>query len=205
VGKDGPSLIDSRMIKALAHPTRVDILNILAEGPSSPSRIAKQLDNVSLNLTAHHIKVLRELDCVELEEEVRHGGRTEHVYRLSKLPMFTAEEWDEVDPRDGQPITLQVLRVVSEEVREAVLSGGFQGGDRHLSRTPLAVDEQGRNEIAAILERTLMDVLKIGEESAERAEREGADVTKMRVVIMHFLLGSFEEDDQAFSPDGGKI
>ena len=202
--KDGPSLIDSRMIKALAHPTRVDILNILAEGPSSPSRIAKQLDNVSLNLTAHHIKVLRELDCVELEEEVRHGGRTEHVYRLSKIPMFSAEEWDEVDPRDGQPITLQVLRVVSEEVREAVLSGGFQGGDRHLSRTPLAVDRQGWREVAAILERALMEVMKVGEESAERVERDGAEVTKMRVVIMQFLLGSLQ-GDQPFSVDGKKI
>jgi DNA-binding transcriptional ArsR family regulator len=204
VGKDGPSLIDSRMIKALAHPTRVDILNILAEGPSSPSRIAKQLDNVSLNLTAHHIKVLRELDCVELEEEVRHGGRTEHVYRLSKIPMFSAEEWDEVDPRDGQPITLQVLRVVSEEVREAVLSGGFEGGDRHLSRTPLAVDEQGWREVAAILERALMEVMKVGEESAERVERDGAEVKKMRVVIMQFLLGALQ-GDQPFPADGKKI
>ena len=204
MGKDGPSLIDSRMIKALAHPTRVDILNILAEGPSSPSRIAKQLDNVSLNLTAHHIKVLRELDCVELEEEVRHGGRTEHVYRLSKTPMFSAEEWDEVDPQDGQPITLQILRVVSEEVGEAVLSGGFQGGDRHLSRTPLSVDEQGWSEVAAILERALMEVMKVGEESVERTSRNGAEVTKMRVVIMQFLLGSLP-GDQPFPVDGKKI
>ncbi len=204
MGKDGPSLIDNRMIKALAHPTRVDILNILAEGPSSPSRIAKQLDNVSLNLTAHHIKVLRELDCVELEEEVRHGGRTEHVYRLSKIPMFSAEEWDEVDPQDGQPITLQILRVVSEEVREAVLSGGFQGGDTHLSRTPLSVDEQGWSEVSAILERALMEVMQVGEESAERARRDGAAVTKMRVVIMQFLLSSLREE-QMLPLDGKKI
>lgn len=176
------------MIKALGHPTRVDILNVLVEGPSSPSRIAKQLDNVSLNLTSHHIKVLRELDCVELQEEVRHGGRTEHIYRLTKRPMFTADEWKEVDPDDGQFLTLDILRVVSEEVRQALLKGGFTGPDRHLSRTPLAVDPEGWQEVVKILERALYELFEVGERSAERAERSGEELTKARVVIMQFLF-----------------
>lgn len=180
------------MVKALAHPTRVDILNILAEGPSSPSRIAKQLDNVSLNLTSHHIKVLKELGCVELEEEVRHGGRTEHVYRLTKRPLFTNEEWEQIDPQDGQPITLEILRVVSEEVRTALLDGGFDGPDRHLSRTPLAVDGEGWREVVQILDRALYELLDVNERSAERAELSGEDLTKIRVVIMHFLAQAQE-------------
>jgi DNA-binding transcriptional ArsR family regulator len=181
------------MIKALAHPTRVDILNILIEGPSSPSRIAKRLDNVSLNLTSHHIKVLRELDCVELEEEVRHGGRTEHIYRLSKRPMFTADEWAQVEPEDGQPLTLEVLRVVSEELQTALLSGGFDAPDRHLSRTPLAVDREGWREVVKILERALYELFEAGERSAERAELSGEELTKIRVVIMQFLAGASRE------------
>lgn len=175
------------MVKALAHPTRVDILNILAEGPSSPSRIAKQLDNVSLNLTSHHIKVLKELSCVELEEEVRHGGRTEHIYRLAKLPLFSNEEWEQIDPEDGQPITLEILRVVSDEVRAALLNGGFDGPDRHLSRTPLAVDQEGWSEVVQILDRAMYELLEVGERSAERAELSDEDLTRIRVVIMHFL------------------
>lgn len=178
------------MIKALAHPTRVDILNVLVEGPSSPSRIARQLDNVSLNLTSHHIKVLRDLDCVELQEEVRHGGRTEHIYRLTKRPMFTAEEWKEVDPNDGQFLTLDILRVVSEEVRRALLKGGFDGHDRHLSRTPLALDREGWQEVAKILERTLYELFEVGERSAERAERNDEELTRARVVIMQFLFAN---------------
>jgi DNA-binding transcriptional ArsR family regulator len=175
------------MIKALAHPTRVDILNVLVEGPSSPSRIAKQLENVSLNLTSHHIKVLRELDCVELQEEVRHGGRTEHIYRLTKRPMFTAEEWKEVDPENGHALTLDILRVVSEEVGQALLDGGFEGADRHLSRTPLAVDREGWQEVTKILERALYELFEVGERSAERAESSGERLAKARIVIMQFL------------------
>jgi DNA-binding transcriptional ArsR family regulator len=178
------------MIKALAHPTRVDILNVLVEGPSSPSRIARQLDNVSLNLTSHHIKVLRELDIVELQEEVRHGGRTEHIYRLTKRPMFTAEEWKEVEPEDGQFLTLDILRVVSEEVQQALLNGGFDGHDRHLSRTPLAVDREGWQEVAKILERALYELFEVGERSAERAERSSEELARIRVVIMHFLASA---------------
>lgn len=176
------------MIKALAHPTRADILNILIEGPSSPSRIAKQLDNVSLNLTSHHIKVLRELDCVELQEEVRHGGRTEHIYRLSKRPMFTAEEWREVGAEDGQAITLDLLRKVSEEVQEALITGGFNAPDRHTSRIPMAVDQEGWEEVVKILERTLYELFEVGERSAGRAARSGEELAKIRIVILHFLL-----------------
>lgn len=176
------------MIKALAHPTRADIMNILLEGPSSPSRIAKQLDSVSLNLTSHHIKVLRELGCVELQEEVRHGGRTEHIYRLAKRPMFTAEEWQEVGAEESQFLTLDLLRKVSEEVQEALLTGGFDGPDRHTSRTPLAVDREGWNEVVKILERTLYELFDVGERSAERAEASGEALMKVRVVILQFLL-----------------
>jgi DNA-binding transcriptional ArsR family regulator len=188
VEKEAPFLVDRRMIKALAHPTRADILNILSEGPSSPSRIAKQLDNVSLNLTSHHIKVLRELDCVELQEEVRHGGRTEHIYRLCKRPMFTAEEWQEVGAEESQFLTLDLLRKVSEEVQDALVSGGFKAPDRHTSRIPMAVDREGWDEVVQILNRTMYELFEAGERSTTRAERSGEELTKIRIVILQFLL-----------------
>jgi len=61
-----PALIDRRLLKALSHPTRQHILDMLGEGPSSPVRLMRRMDNISLNLVSHHIKVLKELGCVEL-------------------------------------------------------------------------------------------------------------------------------------------
>lgn len=190
MGKTGPALVDRRLTKALAHPTRVHILNILNDGPSSPSKIAKRLDNVSLNLTSHHIKVLRELGCIELVKEVTHGGRTEHIYRATKRQFFTAEEWEEVEPEARQPITVGILRMVSEDIGRSLASGKFDElPDNHLSRSPLDVDREGWGEIVAILERALGEVLEVNARSAERARLSGEELMKIRVVMMQFLLG----------------
>ena len=124
-GKPGPALLDQRLAKALAHPTRVHILSILNEVPSSPSKIVKRLNNVSLNLASHHIKVLRGLGCVELVREVTHGGRTEHIYRATRRQHFTPEEWEGVEPQDRPPITISILRLISEDVSRSLASGKF--------------------------------------------------------------------------------
>lgn len=188
--KTEPALVDRRLTKALAHPTRVHILSILNEGSSSPSKIAKRLDNVSLNLTSHHIKVLRDLGCIELVREVTHGGRTEHIYRATKRQFFTAEEWEGVEPHARQPITVSILRLISEDVGRSLLSGKFdEPPDNHLSRSPLDVDQEGWREIVSILERTLEEVLEVNVRSAERARLSGEDLMKVRVVMMQFLLG----------------
>lgn len=190
MGDSGPALLDGRLTKALAHPTRVHILSILSEGPNSPSKIAKRLDGVSLNLTAHHIKVLRELGCVELVEEVTHGGRIEHIYRATERQFFTAEEWEEVDPKTRPSITVGILRLVSEDVGNSLASGKFDElPDNHLSRSPLDVDREGWKEIVAILERALDEVLEVNVKSAARARLSGEDLMKIRVVMMQFLLG----------------
>lgn len=182
-------LLDQRLTKALMHPTRVDILGILSEGPSSPSKIAKRLNGVSLNLTSHHIKVLRELGCVELVKEVTHGGRTEHIYRATKRYHLNVEEWEEVEPRARQPITVGILRMVSEDVGKALASGKFDElPDNHLSRSVLDVDQEGWREIVSILGRALDEVLEVNVRSAERARLSGEELAKMRVVMMQFLM-----------------
>lgn len=188
-GRPEPAVLDQRLAKALAHPTRVHILSILNEGPSSPSKIAKRLNNVSLNLTSHHIKVLRELGCVELVKEVTHGGRTEHIYRATKRQHFKPEEWEKVDPHARPPITVSILRLISEDVGKSLASGRFDElPDNHLSRSPLDVDEEGWREVVSILNRALDEVLEVTVRSVERARLSGEELRKIRVVMMQFLM-----------------
>jgi DNA-binding transcriptional ArsR family regulator len=191
VRKQEAALLDQRLAKALVHPTRVEILAILSEGPSSPSKIAKRLDNVSLNLTSHHIKVLRELGCVELVREVTHGGRTEHIYRATKRYYLTDEEWEEVEPQARQPITVGILRMISEDVGKSLAAGKFDElPDNHLSRSVLDLDQEGWREIVSILNRALEEVLEANARSAERARLSGEELMKVRVAIMQFLMDS---------------
>jgi DNA-binding transcriptional ArsR family regulator len=191
-----PALVDQRLVKALAHPTRVHILNVLNDGPSSPSKIAKRLDGVSLKLTWHHIEVLKDLGCVELVKTIPHGGRNERIYRATKRQFFTAEEWEEVEQKARQPITVSILKMISEDVGASLVTGKFdEREDNHLSRVPVEVDDEGWEEIVLILKRTLDEVLEVHDRSALRALLSEEDLTKIRVVMMQFLLAPPNEDD----------
>jgi DNA-binding transcriptional ArsR family regulator len=178
------------MLKALSHPTRQHILDMLGEGPSSPVRLMRRMDNISLNLVSHHIKVLKELGCVELIETVPRRGATEHIYRATKRHMFTVEEWETIAPHDRAPITANVLRLISEDTGRAFAEGKIDElPDNHLSRTALQLDEEGWGEVVEILERTLGEIQEVNERSAERTSTSGEELASSRVMIMQFPIG----------------
>jgi DNA-binding transcriptional ArsR family regulator len=192
-------MVDQRLLKAMAHPTRQFILNVLSEGTSSPVRIQRRMKNVSLNLVSHHIKVLKDLGCVELVDTVQRRGATEHIYRATSRTMFSAEEWGQLEAKDRFPITADILRVVSEDASRSLVEGGFdERVDNHLSRSPIELDEEGWSEVVQTLERALEEVLEAHGRSAERAQKSGEKLLNARVVIMQFLIGREnpqEEDD----------
>ncbi len=188
--KSQPALIDTRLLKAMAHPTRQHILDLLVEGPSSPVKMKRRMENISLNLVSHHIKVLKDLGCVELIDTVQRRGATEHIYRATKSHMFSAEEWAALDPKDRPPLTANVLRLISEDASRAFAEGRMdQLPDNHLSRSTLDLDQEGWEEVVGILGRVLEEVQEANARSAERAQASGEKLMPSRVMIMQFPVG----------------
>lgn len=193
-----PALIDPRLLKAFSHPTRLLILDILGRGPSSPIRITRELENVSLNLVSHHIKVLRELDCVELIETAQRRGATEHIYRAAKWAIVTDDLWAQMPAKDRLPITASALRMISADTNRALVEGKMEERlDNHISRSPLELDDEGWSEVVGVLERTLEEVLEAQAKSAERARVSGEKLMSARVMIMQFPIGSSSAEDDA--------
>jgi len=191
-----PDLIDKRLLKALEHPIRVHILSILGEGPSSPSRISRRLEHTSVRVVSHHMKVLRDLGCVELVDEVRspNGPGVEHIYRATQRQFFSDAEWDAFEPRNRTPVTAALLRLISADTERSLRSGRFDAmPESHLSRTPVQVDRQGWSELAAVLARTLEEVIEINARSVERAAAGGEELIPARVVMMQFPVGRAED------------
>jgi DNA-binding transcriptional ArsR family regulator len=184
-----PPLIDPAILKGLADPVRVHILDILSEGPSSPSRIQKRMENVSLKKVCYHVKVLLDLELIELEKVVRGRGGKEHIYRAKERQFIDTEEWESTAPRFRAPVTATTLRVISEDVDKALIDGRFdERPDNHLSRSPVEVDEKGWRELVSILAKALDKVLETHERSAARVEKSGEELMTARVVMMQFLL-----------------
>jgi DNA-binding transcriptional ArsR family regulator len=188
--KQTPPLVDPRLLKALAHPTRVHILDILSEGPSSPVRMMRRMENISLNLVSHHVKVLRDLGCIELIGTVPKRGAREHMYRARERQFFSAEEWEAIEPKSRQPITSVLLRMISEDAGRSLAEGKFdEMPDNHLSRAPIELDGAGWAEVVGSLARALDEVLEAHARSAERVYESGEELMVARVVMMQFLIG----------------
>jgi DNA-binding transcriptional ArsR family regulator len=86
-----PVSIDPRLAKALSSPLRADALALIGEGTNSPKLIAAKLD-LDLRTVAYHVRVLRNLGCIELIETRPRRGTTEHVYRLTELAKRKSED-----------------------------------------------------------------------------------------------------------------
>jgi DNA-binding transcriptional ArsR family regulator len=185
-----PTLIDPRILKAQSHPIRAEILNILSEGPNSPSRLHKRMEVGSLQLVCHHINVLRKVGLVELVRLKPRGNRKEHFYRATKRQFFNLEEWLEVDPRFRDPMIGGILRQISDDTGRAAAEGRFsEFPDSHLSRSPIELDSQGWAEIVEVLEIALNGVLEAHARSKERALITDEALIIARVVMMQFPIG----------------
>lgn len=197
-----PKLIDPRILKAQSHPIRAEILNILSEGPNSPSRMHRRMQDIgSLQLVCHHVKILRDIGLIELVRIKKHGGRKEHIYRATKRQYFSLEEWMAVDPKLRDPVIGTILRQISDDTGRAAAEGRFsEFPDSHLSRSPIELDAEGWTEVVKALEVALERILEAHARSKERAQISGEALMVARVVMMQFPIGrqdprEWEEDD----------
>ena len=197
-----PKLIDPKVLKAQSHPIRAHILNILSEGPSSPARMQRRMEDVHLNLVCHHIKVLREAQLIELIDVRMHGGRKEHIYRATQRQSFDLEEWLAIDEKYRQPLVTTILEQISEGAGRSLAEGMFNRlPDRHLSRAPVELDREGWQEVVDVLATTLDAVLEAHARSAERAQASGEERMPAWVVMMQFPIGPEDPREREPEPD----
>src|ERR687896_1687603 len=109
-GGQHAGLVDQRLAKALSHPLRARIFAILNERVASPNEIADMLEERLPNV-GYHVRVLVDLECVELVRTAQRRGAIEHYYRAVRRPFFTDSEWRRLPrppPRAGGAPRLEV-------------------------------------------------------------------------------------------------
>jgi DNA-binding transcriptional ArsR family regulator len=186
MAKQQAGLVDPRLAKALSHPMRTRILSILNEQVASPNEIASMIDERLPNVS-YHVRALQELGCIELVRTAQRRGAIEHYYRAVMRPFFSDRDWKRL-PRSGrQAVTDVVLQMIWEDVSAAIRGGTFEDrSDRHLSRTPLTLDERGWAEVNELLAKTLRQAEEISAKSAKRMSKSEEEAFPTRLVMMHF-------------------
>jgi DNA-binding transcriptional ArsR family regulator len=174
-GRSEVSKADQRLSKALSHPLRAECLTILNARVASPAEIARQLDEEVANVS-YHIKVLLELDCIELVDTRTGGsarGATEHFYRGVAQKYLDDDMWAKLSHPVRNGISLTAIRVVVGAIRDAVEAGIFDRlKDRHVSVVTYQLDGDGWDEMKALYKETLERGMAIGARAEGRiAER----------------------------------
>ena len=151
----------------------MQILQRLTEhGAASPSELADALEEPLGNIS-YHMRVLRELDCLEFVRTEPRRGALEHFYRATVSPWLSDEQWARLPVGIRQKTPARTLAEIAEAAAEASGRGGFDGPEAHVSRVVLAIDEAGRTEIAALLDETREAALRVNAASVARHAEQG--------------------------------
>jgi DNA-binding transcriptional ArsR family regulator len=178
--------VDQRLVKALAHPLRVEILTILNERMASPNELSKELDE-GLSQVSYHVKVLKDYECIELVKTEPRRGAVEHYYRATARSFLDDSDWATLPASVKPGVSATSIKMLMENVVEALQGGTFDArDDRHISWTPGVVDRQGWDETVDLINETLAQAIEIQANSTSRLAKSGEEGIPTTVALMHY-------------------
>jgi DNA-binding transcriptional ArsR family regulator len=164
-------VIDQRLVKALAHPLRIKILEVLTERVASPIRLSDDLE-AGLSHVAYHTRALDKCGCLELVDTAQRRGATEHFYKASPHSFISDRIWRRVPRALLGGVSGATLQSFMDRAVAALEAGTIDGRkDTTLCWSPVQLDQQGWDEVTATMKETVNKVLAIQDESRTRLTR----------------------------------
>jgi DNA-binding transcriptional ArsR family regulator len=184
--------LDERLAKALSHPLRQRILQRLNEGGvRSPNELSRELGD-PLGNVSYHVRILRELDCVELVRTEQRRGALEHYYRATAEPWLDDEQWARLPAAFRRKTLGRTLSEILEGASAASRETGFDHPEVKVDRLELELDDEAWSEIVKLLNDTHEAALRIQSASARRQEElgtNGGGPIRTELGILHFRRG----------------
>ena len=184
--RTSPEGITQQLAKALAHPLRMQILTSLHRGISSPNQLSRELGE-PLGNVSYHVKTLLEFDCIELVKTEPRRGAVEHFYRATERAFLSDEDWEKIPASTRKGISGVILESIGADATRALVSGTIENRtNSHITRTPLVLDDQGFNDLSALLAEVLERANEIQAQAADRLNKEKGDSVSTMMAILHF-------------------
>jgi hypothetical protein len=176
------------VVTGMAKELRAQILILLNERVASRPEICKEL-GAPFNAVRYEMDVLKKTKppLIELVYEKPVRGTVEKFYRATAMAYVDQLEWPGVPDAVKPGMRGSLLGILVDDVVAAVKDGTFDSLENaHMSWTPMILDEQGWEDITAILLRALEEAIKVKEDSAERLIVEDAEGTSCTVSILGY-------------------
>jgi DNA-binding transcriptional ArsR family regulator len=204
-GKQGSKelSLNQRLIRALAHPLRVKLLAYLNDREWSPNELSEEL-NEGLSQVSYHIKVLKDLEMIEMTRTEPRRGAVEHYYRAIErayIPRWMAK----LLPKSGNEIVgSDILEAIEEDLVASVKSGKFyEREDTHASYTPVTLDGIGCEEADGVAIRAIKEILEIQGKAANRRAKGEGDGEYIPVSAAFLIFGSALAEERQKPPKSG--
>jgi DNA-binding transcriptional ArsR family regulator len=185
--------LDERLAKALSHPLRQRILQRLNEhGVRSPNELSRELGD-PLGNVSYHVRILRELDCVELVRTEQRRGALEHYYRATAEPWLNDSQWARLPAAFRRKTLGRTLSEILEGASAASRETGFDHPEVTVDHVELELDDQGWADVVKLLDDAHEAALRIQAESRSRREErsaDGEDPIRTELGIVHFRRGA---------------
>jgi DNA-binding transcriptional ArsR family regulator len=156
-GKNATVLTDTqevelRLAKAMAHPLRIEALELLKREPLAPVEVADRLD-VPLSNMSYHFRTLLELECIEEVGNERVRGSIKTTYRSCVDLLFMQARWGGVDEKALDEMRGSILRNTADRLVEAIEARTFELREEfRLTVQTVNLTEEEWKELTATLE-----------------------------------------------------
>jgi DNA-binding transcriptional ArsR family regulator len=169
--------IDQDLVRALAHPMRVRILEALQGRTASPTELAREFRE-SLGVVSYHANALLEVECIEQVRTQPKRGTIEHFYTARPRSFIGHQDWRRTPVSVRGGVTDEAIRTFVAKVGAAVDADTIDSReDTTLNWMPMMVDDRGWRETAEILDRALRELMSVAADSRERlGEADGISV-----------------------------
>lgn len=179
-----PDPIDQRLVRAIAHPLRIQILEALTDHVASPNALASQLES-GLSDVAYHTRALDRYGALELVDTAQRRGATEHFYKAKPEAFVGGPMWRKVPPTLRGGVSAATLQTFLDKAIAALEAGTLDGRDDTVFRwMPLFLDEEGWKEVVSILEEATKLMLAAHLRSQDRLAESGGQGAVSTVVGM---------------------
>jgi DNA-binding transcriptional ArsR family regulator len=160
--------IDQNLVRALAHPMRVRVLEALQGRTASPTELAREFEE-SLGVVSYHVNALLDVDCIEQVGTRPKRGTIEHFYTARPRSFIGHQDWRRAPLSVRAGVTGEALRTFVTKIGAAIDADTIDSReDTTLNWMPITVDEQGWRESAEILDRALRELMTVAAASRER-------------------------------------
>jgi hypothetical protein len=152
---------------------------------ASPFRLAEEMGEEPSKV-AYHFRELVAFGLLEVVDEHQRRGAIEKVHESTANALAWEEEWKQIPPIFKQHISALTARLGFEALGAAIDSGSFHSrDDAVLAQDTMRVDEQGAQEVLAILTKSLEDLII----ARDRAEARLADRDEEGFLLSYMTAG----------------